>query len=182
MWKLTLGNGTGDGFHFVSPLVFGVGPRSLVTQTTHPPKNNETLITTFVLFYAVFFVQKVQGFFVFLSLGEWVFYSCIYFSVFQNYFRHHIFQLHATVYFVPNPLLGQVVVFNTSIFFSANLSHPLRPNCVQSIQREKINKINLTYFPLLMFKNKRWGWTHSLDTSECNVHIHTYICMQFHLQ
>jgi hypothetical protein len=59
MWKLTLGNGTGDGFHFVSPLVFGVGPRSLVTQTTHPPKNNETLITTFVLFYAVFFVQKV---------------------------------------------------------------------------------------------------------------------------
>jgi hypothetical protein len=60
MWKLTLGDGTRDGFHFVSPLVFGVGPRSLVTQTTHPPKNNETLITTFVLFYAVFVVQRFR--------------------------------------------------------------------------------------------------------------------------
>ncbi len=106
MWKLTLGYGTRDGFPFCILLWFLVWVQEvLVTRTTHPPKNNETLITTFV-----FVVQRFE-LFVFLSLSEWAFCSCILFQCFQNYFRHHIFQLHATIYFVPNHCqvrLGQV--------------------------------------------------------------------------
>jgi hypothetical protein len=162
-------------------LVFGVGPRSLVTWTTHPPKNNETLITTFVLFYAVFVVQRFK-LFVFISLGEWAFCSCIFFSVYKIISGINIFHFHATIYFVPKPLLGKLVVLNTCIFLSANLSHPLRPNCVQSRGRKKIqNKPNL--FPLLIFKRKvgmdPLFWT---QVNVMYIYIHTYICMQFHLQ
>ncbi len=154
MWKLTLVYGTRDGFHFVSPLVFGVGPKKFsYLNKTHPPKSNETtLITTFGFVLCCFFVVQRFELFVFISLGEWAFCSCIFF-MFPKLFQasnipiacHNIFcsKTHCQV------RLGSCV--QHMHIFQCKFVSPFKTK-LWAVQRKKKKNPNL--FPLLLFKEK----------------------------